>query len=141
MREYADEFQDKRGVKIITIFPASVTLLSQFEEAYGPFPFPLYADPEKEAFRGFGHQSMNPLKLLGKAALGTMTGKVKDLLPKEEEKRKVVKTSMQKSDVFIQGGAWLFDAGRKLQWQHVDDSPENHASIEQLKEAADTYIM
>ncbi|SFM04615.1 AhpC/TSA antioxidant enzyme [Salibacterium qingdaonense] len=140
MREHADDFQKKRGVKIITIFPASVTLLSQFEEAYGPYPFPLYADPDKEAFRGFGHQSMNRVKLLGKAILGSLTGKVKDMLPKEEEKRKVVKASMQKSDVFIQGGAWLFDADSRLRWQHVDDSPEHHASIEELKQAADKYV-
>ncbi|RSL31682.1 hypothetical protein D7Z54_19785 [Salibacterium salarium] len=135
MRENANIIQQQKGVKIVPIFPALVSLLSSFEETYGPYPFSLYADPEKEVFKGFGHQSMNKAKLLSKAALGVLTGQVKNLLPKDPEKKKVVKTSMQKSDVYIQGGTWLFDNNQQLKWKHIDESPEKHADISQIMNA------
>ncbi|MFZ4453317.1 AhpC/TSA family protein [Salibacterium aidingense] len=140
MREHADFLQVEKGVKIVPVFPAAVSLLSSFEQAYGPYPFPLYADPGKEAFQGFGHQRMNRLKLLAKTVLGVAAGRGKDFLPKNAEKKKVVTTSMKKSDIYMQGGSWLFDESKQLKWKHLDNTPENHASIEDIKQAVSTYI-
>ncbi|MDQ0300756.1 hypothetical protein J2S78_003224 [Salibacterium salarium] len=140
MRENANIIQEDKGVKIVPVFPALVSLLSSFEEAYGPYPFLLYADPEKDVFKGFGHQNMNKVKLLSKAAAGVITGQVKHLLPKNPEKKKVVKTSMQKSDIYIQGGTWLFDNNQQLKWKHVDKSPEKHADVSEILHAINHFI-
>ncbi|MFB4164402.1 hypothetical protein ACE1TI_11355 [Alteribacillus sp. JSM 102045] len=55
-----------------------------------------------------------------KAVIGFATGQVKDLIPKDIEKRKVVTSSMKETDVYIQGGTWLFNSSQELFWHHLD---------------------
>ncbi|MFB5663858.1 peroxiredoxin-like family protein [Alteribacillus sp. HJP-4] len=131
MRENADSIQ-KQNIHIRIIFPAPYSLVGSFEQAFGPYPFPLYADPDRKAFRGMGHDTANKAKLLAKAAGGILSGRVKDFIPKDPSKKKVTLQSMKTTDVYIQGGTWLFNENNEDIWTHLDDSPENHASISQI---------
>ncbi|MCS0655658.1 AhpC/TSA family protein [Cytobacillus firmus] len=40
--------------------------------------------------------------------------------------------SMKTQDVYIQGGTWLFSPQGKILWNHIDESPENHAKIDDV---------
>ncbi|WP_416150330.1 peroxiredoxin-like family protein [Salipaludibacillus sp. HK11] len=132
MREREDEIVNK-GVQIIVIAPSKGSFINQFLDAFGPFPFPIYGDPKRQAYRGMGHETMPKLKLLAMASLGILTGKVKDFLPKEASEKSFVKKSMKTQDVYIQGGTWLFDENSKIVWKHVDKSPDDHATIDEIK--------
>lgn len=132
MREHKDDIVNE-GVQIIVIAPSKGTFINQFLDAFGPYPFPIYGDPKRQAYRGMGHETMPKLKLLSMAALGFITGKVKNFLPKEASQNRFVKKSMKTQDVFIQGGTWLFDENSHILWKHVDKSPDDHALIVDIK--------
>jgi len=132
LREHKDDIV-KEGVSIIVIAPSKGTFINQFLDAFGPYPFPIYGDPKRQAYRGMGHETMPKLKLLSMAAIGFITGKVKNFLPKEAVQNRFVKKSMKTQDVFIQGGTWLFNSDGIVIWKHVDKSPDDHAPISDVK--------
>lgn len=132
MREHRDEIVNE-GVQIIVIAPSKGSFITQFLDAFGPFPFSIHGDPKRYAYRGMGHETMPKLKLLSMAAIGFVTGKVKNFLPKEATQKSFVKKSMKTQDVYIQGGTWLFDENSNVLWKHVDKSPDDHASIVDIK--------
>lgn len=129
MRERIDEFHDK-GVTVYAIAPSNAAFISKFLEAFGPFPFPILGDPNKEAYYELGHKTSPKWKLLSQAAIGFVFGKVKNFIPKDERQKKVVLTSMKKADVYIQGGTYVYSENGKLIYHHVDSSPEDHAKID-----------
>ncbi|PYZ91689.1 hypothetical protein CR194_18865 [Salipaludibacillus keqinensis] len=131
MREHADSIEQE-GVKLIVIAPSKGSFIQQFLNSFGPYPFPIYGDPRRHAYRGMGHETMPKLKMLSMVAIGFATGKIKNFLPKEAKQKSFVKKSMKTQDVYIQGGTWLFDAKGRVVWKHVDHSPDDHASIEEI---------
>ncbi|WP_345789043.1 peroxiredoxin-like family protein [Salsuginibacillus halophilus] len=139
MRKSAPAIQEERGVRIVGIFPSPPLLVSEFEEAFGPFPFTLACDPKRHTFRALGHPTLKKRTMLAKAAVGILTRKVKQFLPKDPAQRKVATTSMKTQDVYIQGGTWLVDEQGNVRFKHIDDSPENHASIEQITDHIDQW--
>ncbi|KAA0546835.1 hypothetical protein FZW96_12620 [Bacillus sp. BGMRC 2118] len=133
LREKYDELA-QYGFQIIVITPSIGPFLEQFQDAFGPFPFPIYGDPKRELYRSLGHVTMNKGKLLLKAVKLLVTGGSKSFLPKDEEQKKLVQKAMKTHDVFIQGGTWLFNEYGKTLWNHVDTSPEDHAQISTILE-------
>lgn len=133
MREHIDEF-NKAGVRVYAVAPSNAKFIGQFLEAFGPFPFPIVGDPSRNAYRKMGHRTMPKWKLLSKAAIGFIFGLVKNFIPKDPAQKKVVLESMKTSDVYIQGGTWLFSADGKVIWKHIDQSPENHAQMDEIME-------
>ncbi|WP_257348301.1 peroxiredoxin-like family protein [Pseudalkalibacillus decolorationis] len=129
LRERINEFND-RGVAVYAVAPSNAKFISQFLDAFGPFPFPILGDPEKEGYRQMGHKTMPKWKLLSKAALGFVLRKTKNFIPSDERQKAVVLQSMKKADVFIQGGTYLYSEDGKLFWKHVDSSPDDHAKID-----------
>ncbi|WP_096437870.1 AhpC/TSA family protein [Alteribacter populi] len=125
---------ERQDYKIVVVAPSKATFVKQFVDAFGPYPFPIYGDPSRQAYQGLGHQTPPKLKVLGIAAFGFLTGKVKNFIPKEEKKKKVVMHSMKTQDVYIQGGTWLFDEKGNLLWNHIDGSPYDHAQLDQVIE-------
>lgn len=115
------------------ITPSNGKYISQFLDAFGPFPFPFYGDPKREAYKALGHVTMPKVKLLAMALAGGITGRIKNFLPKEENQRSFVVRSMKTQDVYIQGGTWIFDKDGNLEWSHIDQSPEQHAAVEEIK--------
>ncbi|SDO55622.1 hypothetical protein SAMN04488053_11811 [Alkalicoccus daliensis] len=77
---------------------------------------------------------MPKAKLLTAAAAAGVSGRVKNFLPKDKQQRSFVADSMRTQDVYIQGGTWIFDKQGIPVWSHIDDSPENHASIDDVEE-------
>lgn len=137
MRERITEIEDKKfHVKIVA--PSKGAFIEQFLEHFGPFPFPIYGDPSRAAYKGMGHQTMPKWKLLAKAGFGFVTGQVKGFIPDEEKQKQFVMKSMKTQDVYIQGGTWLYSSQGELLWNHVDSSPENHASIDEVLAVIDS---
>lgn len=124
---------EQRNAELAVITPSNGKYISQFLEAFGPYPFPFYGDPKREAYKALGHVTMPKVKLLAMAAAGGITGKIKNFFPKEEKQRAFVTKSMKTQDVYIQGGTWIFDKNGELYWSHIDDAPDKHASIEEIK--------
>lgn len=79
-----------------------------------------------------GHVSMKKWKLLVKAAGAYMKGGSKVFMPEAEAEQKVVREAMKTQDIYIQGGSWLFDQRGDVIWSHIDQSPEDHAKIDDL---------
>lgn len=114
------------------VAPSNATFIGQFLEAFGPFPFPIVGDPTRESYKQMGHATMPKWRLLSQAAFGFVFGKVKNFIPKDPDQKKVVLHSMKTSDVYIQGGTWLFSEDGKVIWKHIDQSPEDHAGIDEI---------
>lgn len=132
MRERIDEIRADE-VKIHVVAPSNAKYIGQFLEAFGPYPFPIVGDPKREAYREMGHHTMPKAKLLSMAALGFISGKVKNFIPKDSKQKAFVKSSMKTQDVYIQGGTWLFIDG-DVAWKHIDNSPDDHATIDTILE-------
>ncbi|WP_281242824.1 peroxiredoxin-like family protein [Salisediminibacterium halotolerans] len=139
LHEQMDKFHE-RDVRVFAVAPAKPEMISSFLQAFTGLPFPLYGDPDKEAFYGLGHVTMPKGKLLAKAAWAGVTGQVKNIMPKDQKQRDVVMTSMKQSDVYIQGGTWLFNEDGELLFEHRDASPEDHLSAERLLQLTDYYL-
>ncbi len=79
-----------------------------------------------------GHITMNKAKLLLMAALAAAAGKIDSFLPRDKAQRAVALYSMKTQDVYLQGGTWIYSESGALEWYHLDKSPDDHASIEQI---------
>lgn len=122
----------KTGYQLIVVAPASGDFLKQFDQAFGPFPYPIYGDPTKYLYREMGHQSMPKWKLLMQAGIGFIKNGKKAFMPDNTRQRELVKTAMKSQDIYIQGGTWIFNEKGKVIWSHIDTEPEKHASIHDL---------
>lgn len=116
----------------MAIAPSKGSFIQQFIDQFGPFPFPILGDPSREAYKGMGHNTMAKWKLLSKAGLGFITGQVKNFIPKDEKQKEFVMKSMKTQDVYIQGGTWLFSPQGTILWNHIDESPEDHAKVSEV---------
>ena len=133
MRERYQEVS-ATGYQVIIIAPSNRSFLEQFDEAFGPYPFPIYGDPDRALYREMGHVSMAKTKLLFTAGKALLKGGSKTFLPSDEKQQNLVKKAMKTHDIYIQGGSWLFNEQGEVIWSHVDTAPENHATIDQLLE-------
>jgi peroxiredoxin len=131
LRERITEIEEK-SFQVVAIAPSKGSFIQQFIDQFGPFPFPILGDPSREAYKGMGHKTMSKWKLLSKAGLGFITGQVKNFIPKDEKQKEFVMKSMKTQDVYIQGGTWLFSPQGTILWNHIDESPEDHAKISEV---------
>ncbi|WP_251032593.1 peroxiredoxin-like family protein [Mesobacillus foraminis] len=120
------------GFQVVVITPSIGLFLEKFVLAFGPFPFPIYGDPKRELYQQLGHNTMSKWKLLYKAGKTFITQGPGKFLPDDIEQKQLVQEAMKTHDIFIQGGAWLFDDNGKIIWNHIDSSPEDHATIDEL---------
>jgi hypothetical protein len=120
------------GYRVFVITPSNRSFLEQFDGAFGPFPYPIYGDPERSLYRSMGHQTMNKMKLLLKAGKAYIQNGSKAFLPDDPEQQRVVKKAMKNHDIYIQGGTWIFDVKGNVIWKHVDTVPEDHATIDEM---------
>jgi peroxiredoxin len=125
----------KKGVQIIVITPSKREFLEKFIDVFGPYPFPIYGDPGRTLYKKMGHQTMAKWKLLSIAAIAFLKYGKKAFLPQDEKQQDVVKVALKTHDIYIQGGTWIFDEKGTNIWKHVDQSPEDHATIEQILDA------
>ncbi|WP_318247482.1 AhpC/TSA family protein [Rossellomorea aquimaris] len=139
MRERVEEFE-RREIQLIVIAPSKGSFVSQFLEQFGPFPFTIYGDPTRTGYKKAGTVTMPKWKLLSMALLGFVTGKVKNFFPDDSKQKQFVQKSMKTQDVYIQGATLLFNEKGKVVWKHIDESPEDHASIDTLLEKIDSDL-
>ena len=78
-------------------------------------------------------KTLNKVKLLAMAGTAFVTGKVKGFMPEKKAQKNFVMKSMKTQDVYIQGGAFLYDDQGELIWKHIDKSPDDHAKISTIK--------
>jgi hypothetical protein len=131
LRDRYDEINNT-GFQLIVIAPSIRSYLEKFDEAFGPFPFPIYGDPERALYRSMGHPTMNKSKLLLKAGVAFLKGGSKAFMPQDPSQQQLVKEAMKTHDIFIQGGSWIYNEKGNVLWSHIDQSPEDHATIDQL---------
>ncbi|TFB14596.1 redoxin domain-containing protein [Filobacillus milosensis] len=133
LREQYDLIE-REGYQVIAVAPSQASFIKQFLDSFGPYPFGIVGDPNKEAFKGVGTITQSRFKLFTKVALGMLTRKLKNVIPKDKQQAEFVKKSMTTQDVFIQGGTFIFDENGKLIWKHIDESPEKHARVRKILE-------
>ncbi|TYR98033.1 hypothetical protein FZC84_16745 [Rossellomorea vietnamensis] len=131
MREHHQKLTAE-GAQVIAITPSNRSLLERFTKEFGPYPFDLYGDPDRSLYKSMGHKSMAKWKLLAKAGKAYLKGGKKAFLPEDEGQKKVVQESLNTQDIYIQGGSWIFNENGEVIWSHVDESPEDHASVNEL---------
>lgn len=131
MREQYEDIE-REGYQVIAVAPSKASFIKQFLDAFGPYPFEFVGDPDRHAFRAIKAKKPAKIKLLTKVALGVLSGKLKNIIPKDEQQAKFVKKSMTTQDVYIQGATLIFDEDGKLLWKHLDESPEKHARVSQI---------
>ena len=132
MRE-AHQDIEQTGTKLIVVAPSNSSYIEQFTHLFGPFPFPIYGDPERRSYKAMKLKTMNKVKLLAMAGAAFATGKVKGFMPEKKAQKNFVMKSMKTQDVYIQGGAFLFDDHGELLWKHIDQSPDDHAKISTIQ--------
>lgn len=120
------------GYQVLVITPSKGTYLEQFEKAFGPYPFPIYGDPNRELYKSMGHKTMPKWKLLAIAGKTLLTKGAKAFMPQNEKQRELVQKAMKTHDIFIQGGTWVFNEEGRTLWSHIDTEPEDHASIDEI---------
>jgi hypothetical protein len=141
LTQLRDQYQTIRetGYQVVIIAPSSGPFLEKFTAAFGPFPFMIYGDPERQLFRSMGHHSMNKGKLLLKAGMAYLKGGSKAFMPENATQQTLVKEALKTHDIFIQGGTWVFSESGSVLWSHKDDSPEDHATIETILHVLKSY--
>jgi hypothetical protein len=117
---------------MLTIVPTDAKQIEGFLDAYGPYPFPIFGDPQQKAYKGLGHKHMSKWKLKLMAVVAVLTGKMK-LYPDDPKQKKVVKKALKSQDVYQQGGTWLFSESGQVVWKHIDSDPRDHPSIQEIK--------
>jgi hypothetical protein len=122
----------KTGYQVVVIAPSNRHFLEQFVEAFGPFPYSIYGNPERSLYRQMGHQTMPKWKLLARAGIAFIKKGKKAFLPDDELKRELVQKAMKTQDIYIQGGTWIYNQKGNVIWKHIDTEPEDHASIETI---------
>lgn len=132
MREHYETI-NSNGVQVIVIAPSNRSFLEKFVDVFGPYPFPIYGDPDRTLYAKMGHKTMAKWKLLAKAAKMFLKEGKKAFLPQDQKKSDIVKEALNTHDVYIQGGTWIYDEEGNVIWSHIDESPEDHATIEQIK--------
>ncbi|AOM81796.1 AhpC/TSA family protein [Salisediminibacterium beveridgei] len=131
MRQHHEELTPDDG-SLLVIAPSKGQMVNQFNDLFGPFPFPIYGDPARSAYKGMNLKTMGKAKLLTMAGAAFVSGKVKGFIPDQKKQKDFVMKSMKTQDVYIQGGAWLFDDNKNVAYKHIDASPDDHAKIPTL---------
>lgn len=129
MRESAERIEEE-GVSIIAVVPADGEQIRAFSNAFGSYPFPILGDPGRVAYQKMGHKRMSRWTLVP-IAFRLLTGQIK-LFKDDPKQNEVVKKAIRTQDTMQNGGAWLFSESGDLLWSHIDDQPQNHATIEEI---------
>jgi hypothetical protein len=138
LRENYYEISDT-GYQVIVIAPSNRDFLEQFVNAFGPFPYTIYGNPDRSLYRKMGHQSMPKWKLLTQAGIAFIKNGKKAFMPDDEVKKELVQKAMKSQDIYIQGGTWVFNENGKVVWKHIDTDPKDHASIETILDLVRKY--
>ncbi|MED1864739.1 AhpC/TSA family protein [Fictibacillus nanhaiensis] len=133
MRESFEKFE-RLDVKVVVVSPANREQIQEFMNVHGPFPFEIYGDPELELYEVMGNQHMTTVKSMLSVGADLLKGEVKisDIVPKDKKERKHFLSAVKTQDVNIQGSSWLFDRYGEVLWKHVDDTPEDHAKVDEV---------
>jgi hypothetical protein len=120
----------ENNVSIVAIVPTDAGQISEFLEVFGPYPFPLLGDADQTVYKALGHKHMPMLKLLFMGAMAMLTGKIKT--PKDPREKRVIMKAMRTQDIYQQGGTWLFSEKGEVLWNHLDNTPLDHATIDEI---------
>jgi hypothetical protein len=135
VRESYEQFK-KRNVEIFIVTPHDEEYLTKYKDTLSSYPFPFYGDSTLTLYNNLGHQSLSKWKLFIHSVSSLFKGNF--TLPSNAQDKKAVKEAIKKSDVEVQGGAWLFDSNNEVVWHHIDKSPNDHADISTLIEKANS---
>ncbi|MFC0238608.1 AhpC/TSA family protein [Fictibacillus phosphorivorans] len=133
MRESFEKFE-RLDVKVVVVAPANRDQIQEFLNVHGPFPFEIYGDPELDLYEEMGNHNMTTVKSMLSVGADLLKGEVKisDIVPKDKKERKHFLSAVKNQDVNIQGSSWLFDRNGDVLWKHMDDTPEDHAKVDEV---------
>ncbi len=133
MRESFEKFE-RLDVKVVVVAPTNRDQIQEFLNVQGPFPFEIYGDPELDLYEEMGNHNMTTVKSMLSVGADLLKGEVKisDIVPKDKKERKHFLSAVKNQDVNIQGSSWLFDRNGDVLWKHMDDTPEDHAKVDEV---------
>ncbi len=137
MREQADTIEEA-DVHIVAIVPTDASQIQSFVEVFGPYPFRIVGDPNRDVYRAMHLKRMSKVKALQRILGYLLSGKIREVLPKHREQNTVIKKAMATQDVYQLGGTWLIDKSGSIRWQHIDKDSTDHATVSDILTAVET---
>ncbi len=126
MRAARDEFQ-RRGVAVAAVSFAEPEKLALYQERHR-WPFPIFADPKREAYRAFTVKRLSWFHVFSPATL-----KLYGKLLREGR----VRADYGRDDIYQGGGDFLLDRTGNILFAHRSIDPADRPSARKLLEVID----
>jgi peroxiredoxin len=126
VRESQDEF-DRRGVAVAVVSFAEPAKLIRYQDQHR-WPFPLFADPKRDAYRAFTLERLSWLRVFSPATL-----RLYFKLTREGRAR----ANYGKEDIYQGGGDFLLDRAGNILFAHRGSDPADRPPVEKLLEVID----
>lgn len=138
MREHNDSIVS-HGVTIIAVVPTDSPQIREYLNVYGPYPFAILGDPEQIAYKTLGLRHVSLGKSLKIITEYLLTGRIREIFPKDNEQMKIIMKAMSSQDVYQLGGTWLIETTGEILWQHIDSESADHAQIPQILQTLEKF--
>jgi peroxiredoxin len=126
----------KKGLAIVVIVPATLDQIDDFIETYGPFPFLIYGDPEHRIYKKLGHVYLTKIKFWTKLITNLLSYAIKgnliDKLPKTPQQKIIFTRAIDTKNIYVQGSTWLFSNDKEIIWSHIENSPDDYATMDEI---------
>jgi peroxiredoxin len=126
VRACQDEFH-RRGVAIAVVSFAEPAQLIRYQERHR-WPFPIFADPKRDAYRAFTLKRLSWFRVFSPATL-----KLYFKLVREGRAR----TNYGKEDIYQGGGDFLLDRAGNILFAYRSEDPADRPPVEKLLEVID----
>ena len=126
MKEFKSEF-DRRGVSVVVVSFAEPTKLVHYQELH-QWPFPIFADPERKAYRALDLKRLSLFRVFSPATLKRYL----QLLFKGMKQE-----SYGGEDIYQSGGDFLLDREGNLLFAHRSQDPADRPAPATLLEEID----
>jgi hypothetical protein len=128
----AERFREFRelGVGVVAVSMSRPEGIARYL-AERPLPFPLLADPDRQAYAAFGLERTTWARIARPGVLWRYARLVAG--------RAKVRRVPEGEDPLQTGGDFLVDADRRLLWAHTSPDPTDRPAVHDLLAAARTY--
>lgn len=128
MNEFKSEF-DRRGVSVVVVSFAEPTKLVHYQELHR-WPFPIFADPERKAYRAFDLQRLSLFRVFSPVTLKRYL----QLLFKGMKQE-----PYGGEDIYQSGGDFLLDREGNILFAHRSQDPADRPAPAKLLEVIDQF--
>jgi peroxiredoxin len=122
---------DRRNVSVVVVSFAEPSMLVPYLEKHR-WPFPILADPQRNAYRAFGLKRLSWFRVFSPATL-----KLYWKLFREGMKPQ----NYGKQDIYQSGGDFLLDREGNILFAHRSREPADRPSVNRLLQAIDAMMV